>query len=154
MSNWRWQDYLDVLIGAWIVASPWVFGFADTHPVATWSTVMLGVAIGVIAAIEMEFLSKIEEWLVVALGAWTIASPWVLGFAHLRGATISMVVAGIAVVGLTLWEIASGSAGSSRATTRTGSSGRRAGRWGSGRRSSRARARRRSSVSKPSVKRS
>jgi SPW repeat len=108
MNKWRWQDYIDVLIGAWIVTSPWVVGFTDTHPLATWNAVILGVAIAVIATIDMEFVSTIEEWLLVALGAWAIASPWVLGFVELRGAMLSMVIAGTAVILLTLWEIASG----------------------------------------------
>jgi SPW repeat len=108
MSKWRWQDYANVLIGAWVVTSPWVFGFADTHPVARWNAVILGAAIAVIATVDMEFLSTVGEWLLVALGAWAIASPWVFGFAGPRGATVSMVAAGTAVVLLTLWEIASG----------------------------------------------
>jgi hypothetical protein len=108
MSKWRWQDYVDVLVGAWIASSPWVLGFVETHPVATWNAVIVGLAIAIIAAVELEILSKIEEWVLVALGAWSIASPWVLGFSSLREATASMVIAGAAVVLLTLWEILAG----------------------------------------------
>lgn len=108
MSKWRWQDYVNVLIGVWIAASPWVLGFSDTQPVVAWNAVILGLAIALIAALDLDILSRIEEWLLVALGTWSLASPWALGFAALRDATASMVVAGGAVVVLTLWEIVVG----------------------------------------------
>jgi SPW repeat len=108
MSKWRWQDYVNVLIGVWIAASPWVLGFSDTQPVVAWNAVILGLAIALIAALDLEILSRFEEWLLVALGAWSLASPWVLGFAALREAAVSMVIAGGAVMVLTLWEIVAG----------------------------------------------
>jgi hypothetical protein len=107
MSKWRWQDYLSVLIGVWIASSPWVFGFVDARSTATWNAVVLGLAIAVIAAVDLEILSKIEEWVLVTLGAWSIVSPWALGFTNLRETTASMVISGVAVIVLTLWEIVS-----------------------------------------------
>jgi hypothetical protein len=109
MSKWRWQDYLSVMIGAWVAFSPWVLGFADTHAWVTWSAVVVGAAVALLAAIDLEVLSKIDEWLLVALGAALVASPWLIGFTELRAAAASMVLSGIAIVVLTLWEI--GSAG-------------------------------------------
>jgi hypothetical protein len=109
MGTWRWQDFPDMLLGVWIAASPWVLGFADEYPWATWNAVIIGGVILVLAAIDLEFFSKFDEWAMSALGAWSIASPWALGFAGHRAATVSMVVAGIAVVALTLWELAANS---------------------------------------------
>ena len=106
MDTWRWQDYLDVLLGAWIAASPWVLDFSGEYPVAAWNAVIIGGAIVVLAAVDLEFLSKIEEWAMVALGAWSIASPWVLGFTPHRVAAATMLAAGIAVIALTMWELA------------------------------------------------
>ena len=106
MGTWRWQDYLDVLLGVWIAASPWVLGFADGYPLAAWNAVIIGGAIVVLAAIDLEFFSKFDESAMIALGAWSIASPWTLGFAGHQAATLSMVVAGVAVVALTVWELA------------------------------------------------
>lgn len=107
MNKWRWQDYLNVLIGVWIASSPWTLGFSDGQPAATWAAVTLGLAIVAIAAVDLEILSKTEEWILVALGAASIASPWVLGFSGLREATASMAISGVAIVVLTLWEIGS-----------------------------------------------
>jgi hypothetical protein len=106
MGTWRWQDYLDLLLGVWIAASPWVLGFADGYPAAAWNALVTGGAITVLAAIDLEFFSKVEEWVLIALGAWSIASPWVFGLTGDRMGTASMVVAGIAVIALTVWELA------------------------------------------------
>jgi hypothetical protein len=106
MNKWRWQDYLSVLIGAWIAVSPWGLWFVDTHgSAATWNAVVLGLAIAVIAAFDLEFVSDVEEWVLVALGAWAMASPWVFGLTNASDATASMVLSGAAVIALTVWEI-------------------------------------------------
>ena len=106
MNRWRWQDYLSVLIGIWIASSPWALGFADTHAWATWNAGLVGLAVALLAAVDMEFLSKVEEWALVALGAWIAVSPWVVGPDD-RTAVESLVASGIAVIVLTLWEIES-----------------------------------------------
>lgn len=108
MGTWRWQDYVDLLLGVWIAASPWVLGFAESYPIAAWNAVAAGGAIVVLAAVDLEFLSRIEEWAMVALGAWSIASPWVLGLTGHPPGTLSMVASGIAVIALTAWELAAG----------------------------------------------
>jgi hypothetical protein len=104
MNRWRWQDYLSLLIGLWIASSPWLLGFADTHVAATWNAVLVGLAVALLAAFDLEFLSKAEEWVLVALGAWVAVSPWLLGPSGVAAVT-SMVGSGVAIVVLTLWEI-------------------------------------------------
>jgi hypothetical protein len=109
MGKWRWQDYLSVLTGAWIAISPWGLWFVDSHPsAATWNAVVLGMAIAIVAAFDLEFVSDLEEWVLVALGAWAVASPWVFGLTDAWDATASMVLSGIAVIVVTLWELGSG----------------------------------------------
>lgn len=50
----RWEGWINVLLGAWIAASPWILGFAHTPA----SHVMLG--FGILIA----YLALIELWLV------------------------------------------------------------------------------------------
>lgn len=107
MSKWRWQDYVSVLVGAWTALSPWALGLIDSHPTASLITAGVGVAVALLAAFDLDLLSAVDEWLLVALGAWLVVSPWVLGFAELRGPAASTTLAGVAVVALTLWEIGS-----------------------------------------------
>jgi hypothetical protein len=104
MGIWRWQDYL-LLFGIWIAASPWVLGFADEVGPGMWNAVLVGLAICALAIIDLDLPSKADEWAMIALGAWSMVSPWVLDLAGHRLAMTSMLVSGIAVVALTAWEL-------------------------------------------------
>jgi hypothetical protein len=44
-----WEEWAAALVGVWLVASPWIFGFSDATAM-TWSTVIAGVVIVVAAA--------------------------------------------------------------------------------------------------------
>lgn len=50
----KWEEWINVILGAWIAASPWILGFAHT-PAAY---VMIGVGI------LITYLALIELWLV------------------------------------------------------------------------------------------
>jgi hypothetical protein len=98
----HWQDPVNAVVGAWVAVSPWVLGFAD-HEAATIGSVAAGLAL-LAAALGAIFVPRAwEEWVSLALGAWLIASPWVLGFAAFGAATASTVAAGAVVVVLALW---------------------------------------------------
>ena len=45
-----------------------------------------------------------EEWFTVALGAWLVISPWVLGITGI-GATANFVIVGFIVLALSLYEV-------------------------------------------------
>jgi hypothetical protein len=61
----------------------------------------------VAAALGAIFLPRAwEEWTEVALGLWTIVSPWVLGFSGNGVARSNAVVIGIVVVALAVWTLA------------------------------------------------
>jgi hypothetical protein len=42
-----WEEWVDVILGAWLVASPWIFGFANMT--ATWNAVVAGAVVIVLA---------------------------------------------------------------------------------------------------------
>jgi hypothetical protein len=46
-----WEESLELVLGLWLVASPWIFGYSDQE-VATSAHVTLGGAVAVLAAIE------------------------------------------------------------------------------------------------------
>lgn len=77
----RWAGGINVLVGIWLLISPWVLGFTATNA-ALWDDVVLGIAIAVIAAIRLLWLEDQRwlSWLNLILGAWVVISPWVLGF--------------------------------------------------------------------------
>lgn len=39
-----WEDWANVVIGLWLIGSPWVLGFAGSSA-ATWSAILAGVAL-------------------------------------------------------------------------------------------------------------
>jgi hypothetical protein len=92
---------LNMIAGFWLIVSAWVLGFNGV-PVAVWDTVLVGIAVAVLAAIRLgtpgtEGLS----WINLILGVWLIISPFVLGFRE--AAMGNAIVLGILVLLLALW---------------------------------------------------
>jgi len=104
-SGWRREAILDVYIlvcGIFLFVSPWLFGF-----VHRWGRVdaeLVGAAIIALSIAAVAAFAIWEEWVTLALGAWLIAAPWVLGFAHSRAMHVSIGV-GVVVVYLAYLEI-------------------------------------------------
>jgi heme/copper-type cytochrome/quinol oxidase subunit 3 len=101
----HWQDPINIVIGIWLIASPWVIGYAD-YTAAMANSVAVGALLAA-AALGAIFLPRAwEEWTEVALGLWMILSPWLLGFAAAGAATANAVVCGLVVIALALWVLA------------------------------------------------
>lgn len=47
----NWLSGINVLAGIWLIISPWVLGLSSNR-VATWDLVILGIIVGVLAAIR------------------------------------------------------------------------------------------------------
>src|SRR5215471_19381253 len=75
---WAWEDWIDMVLGAWLAISPWVLGFADGDPAATRNALIVRIAVAALSALTFLAYSVIEEWVDVVLGLWLILSPWVL----------------------------------------------------------------------------
>ncbi len=49
-----WQEWLNLLLGAWIFAAPWALGFATgTYPVAAWDHWVVGALIFIVSATSL-----------------------------------------------------------------------------------------------------
>lgn len=100
----RWQDQLILLLGLWLIVSPWVLAYADGSPQMN-NSVVSGLIIAVLAAFE---LYKTYYWAVVVnllVGIWVAISPWVLRVADQGAVMWNALLVGIAVVVLALWEM-------------------------------------------------
>jgi drug/metabolite transporter (DMT)-like permease len=82
----RIHGMLDYLLGALLISSPWLFGFAD-HEAARWVPVVLGAGVllySLFTDYEMGAVKKLQmpaHLLLDALGGVLLAvSPWMLGF--------------------------------------------------------------------------
>lgn len=99
----HWQDYGNIVLGAWLLIAPLVLGFtgqlaamANTFVVGA---LLVGVALGAI------LLPKAwEDWTEAALGAWLALSPWLFDFETQIG-TVNAVVTGLLVITLALWAV-------------------------------------------------
>jgi hypothetical protein len=103
MENWtnaKLCDVANVILGAFLFFSPWIFGF-DAGTVSQ-NAYISGI---VIAALAIEALAPFAIWeenLIV--GLWTLVSPWILGFQGTIAMTVHVVI-GAAVAILAATEI-------------------------------------------------
>ena len=109
-STKRWQDQLILLIGLWLIASPWALGYPTDSPPAS-NAIIAGIIMAAMAAFD---LYKTYVWAVVlnlVVGAWVAISPWIIDAMRVvlqDGAMLaSLVASGVATVVLGLWELRS-----------------------------------------------
>lgn len=112
----HWQDGVNLILGLWIFASPWILQLttatgadatgAATNNAAMWNLYIVGIVIAALAAVALFAFQVWEEWTNLALGAWLFASPWVLGFSSSALLMWNAVIAGTLVVVLAGWAIA------------------------------------------------
>lgn len=101
----HWQDPVNVLLGAWLVVSPWVLGYQSVT-VATVSTMAIGVLLAASSAGAMVLPAAWEEWLDAILGAALMMAPLLLGFDAVDAALQNALITGGVVVFLALWVLA------------------------------------------------
>lgn len=99
----RTASSINVLLGVWLLFSPWAFGY-DAWP-AVLNSVIVGALIATLAANRVESPdSKIAlSWINFALALWTIASPQVFGYATNVSGVKDNLILGLAIAGLAIW---------------------------------------------------
>jgi len=106
-------NIINSALAVFLFFSPWLVGFREVQA-ATWNAGVCGLAIGLMATLAITELQEWEEWVNAALGLWTAAAPWVLGFAGVMTAMWTHVLVGLAVTMLAavgLWLIHDTSSG-------------------------------------------
>jgi SPW repeat len=97
----HWQDAASLLLGVWLVLSPFVLGFTGAE---VWITIVLGLCV-VMAALEGFVLpSYLEEWVEILFGVALVMVPWTVGYESVS-ATASSALSGILVIFLAVWEL-------------------------------------------------
>jgi hypothetical protein len=97
----HWQDRIEVALGLWLVASPFVLGV--TMQPAAWAAMLAGVAVVTFAVEAFYYPEIVEEWGNLALGVGLAVSPWLLGYDGERVAMANDVACGVAIAALSFW---------------------------------------------------
>jgi hypothetical protein len=105
MENWtnaKLCDVANLVLGAILLVSPWLFGF-DAGKISQNANIS-GLVIAILAIAALAAFAVWEEWLNLIVGLWTLVSPWVLGFQGTTAVTVHVLI-GAAVAVLAAIEI-------------------------------------------------
>jgi hypothetical protein len=99
----RTASGINIVLGLWLIVSPWVFDYDGSH--AVLNSVTVGALIAILAASRLASLGPTAGLSGVnfVLALWVIASPWVCGYAANIGATSDNVIVGVVVALLAIW---------------------------------------------------
>ncbi|MGD0492983.1 MAG: SPW repeat protein [Steroidobacteraceae bacterium] len=102
---------INILLGIWLLLSPWVFDYSERATVV--NSVVVGALIALFGAIRLASLQNSIglSGVNLVLALWTIASPWVLDYAANVGAIKNSLILGILVGVLALWSLCATIAG-------------------------------------------
>jgi SPW repeat len=104
MSELRWRDLLNAVIGLWLVQSPLVLDFTkEGYALAT--AVAIGVALVLLATTTTALPGDWHELSIVVLGFCLVASPIGFDYSTHTAASANAVFAGAAMIGLAVWAL-------------------------------------------------
>jgi hypothetical protein len=95
-----WSDltWISLLLGAWVAASPWIWGYDDAHG-AVPADLAVGAAVVALTLAGIVFPSL--HALAAVAGLWLVLSPWVIGYGNEGGPVgVNDAVAGLMIATL------------------------------------------------------
>ncbi|HHI92820.1 MAG TPA: hypothetical protein ENK04_04785 [Gammaproteobacteria bacterium] len=101
MNEQRWQDWTNILLGTWLVLTPF-FGIGGFSDVAAINSYLTGAAVAVFAIAALARPLLWEEYINLALGVWLISAPFILGFSSQTGPTLNQVIVGLLIGSIAL----------------------------------------------------
>jgi SPW repeat len=103
MTTRRWIDWVNILLGLWLIVAPWVLSSTAIDGLAALNSRSVGIGLVALAALAMYRPTVLGDAIGVTLGIWLIASPWILGFDEWAVAPSNDVIVGPLVIGYALW---------------------------------------------------
>src|SRR5690348_1478839 len=81
MNSARFQDFLKLGLGVWLVASPfWLPGYESLHTVAAVNALIVGALIVIVAVATFFAPRDRGEHIEAMLGLWLVATTYLLNF--------------------------------------------------------------------------
>ncbi|GMQ75207.1 MAG: SPW repeat protein [Gammaproteobacteria bacterium] len=99
----RWQDWLNLLLGAWLLLAPLTGVAGAVDGLAAWNSYVSGLAVALFAIAALYRPQLWEEWLNLAIGIWLIIAPFTLGFTDQTAVTWNQIIVGLIVGGDAVW---------------------------------------------------
>jgi hypothetical protein len=78
VNNTKWENLLNIILGAWVFIIPWVLGFGFERfeiNVVMWNFSAIGLVVIVTSISSIRQLKPWSEWLSLYSGIWLICSP-------------------------------------------------------------------------------
>ena len=93
----RWQDWVNVSLGAWLIIAPLV-GVGQVNDAAAWNSYLMGTLVAVVAAAAIVRVRLWEEWTNLFAGVWLILAPFSLHFVDQPDALWNQIIVGALIV--------------------------------------------------------
>lgn len=98
----RWQDWFNLILGAWLVVAPFA-GIGVAGGAAAWNSYIAGAAVAIFAVAAILRPQLWEEWVNLVVGLWLIAAPFVLGFTDQAVVMWNQIIVGLVIGADALW---------------------------------------------------
>jgi len=95
-------DVYNVIFGAFLFVSPWLFAFQSGS--AREGAFAAGALVVLMSLLAIAAFSEWEEWVNLAIGCWLLASPFVLDFPHKAGMHVTIAI-GATITFMSLLEL-------------------------------------------------
>lgn len=113
MEKQHWQDAVTFALGLWVIVSPWTIEHIMAGPAnpgglteaVMWNHYGVGIGVVIFAVVALIAFNAWQEWLNLVLGAWLLASPWLLGFNQSVALMWNAVIVGGLVVIFAGWAL-------------------------------------------------
>ena len=103
MTTRRWVDWVNVVLGLWLIASPWLLSVATGDRAALWIFWSVGLGIVALAGLAMHKPAVWGSVIGFLLGMGLIASPWIFELSALSSAATNAMIVGTLVIGYAIW---------------------------------------------------
>lgn len=96
----RWQDIATLVLGLWLIVSPFILSRTMGDYVLLNNSMIVGVFIQMAAIAAIMRPNAWKEWILLVLGSWLIAASYFLGNGELFNGSLTTLAENQFIVGL------------------------------------------------------